>query len=260
MDLYTIFPALSGLTIMGYIFYINSDPFDIDSWFLNTLSFSCIAVSIWILVIGSIGLADPDWFTINLSHKDSVIMVSVGSVGIALFILWGLWLEEVIQDCFDSIYWFFKNISNNHKRRNYDYDDHFDMSANKSPSKKYHSSYDYHVILSKSQNIDLDELELELKNKLEEIDGHKYKKGEILKSFENNGYYIIESFDFEDDAVDFRNELKEKSIKSSVCDDEWIEQLEEEFKNNKNLKANLTLKFGKNQLKYFDDEEDESKE
>lgn len=243
-----LWSLLPSLTILGFILWMIFNPLDIDNIFGKMFSYALMVGSIWMVILGAISLSNTDWFDISISNEGAISMVSIGSISLVGIIIWWLVVQMILDDFFEWVCDVFSSIGDwfrrKHYRRKYgeDYLDDDEESL---------ENYDeqFHVVLSKTQNIDLDELELLLKSSLDDADCHKYKKGEIMNSFKENGYYIIESFDFEEDANEFKQALKSSGIKSTVYDDEWIASLDSEMEENPKMKDNIKLRFGDNEYK-----------
>ncbi len=249
-----ILNILALLTVTGFIWVDFEDIFDIDNYFINKLLYMLFAGAIWMIILGSISIANTSWFIIHIPHKSCIWMIVIGILIILLFIL-AYMIYDGKFSCFNSriraTYYSIKSKRLEHKIANLSEDsNYYDSSYKSYLAASEHG--EFHVILSKTQSLDMDELEINIKEMIESVDGKKYNKGEILNSFKLNGYFIVASFDLEEEAREFKNNLRDNDIKSSVCEDSWLKSVKQEFNENKNSLITCKLRFGETEYFYID--------
>ncbi len=213
--------------------------------------------ALWMILLGSCAIDNPEWFTLDIARNGAISMVAIGSIIIFIYVF--LFIVGIVSDNtnYSNSSNSKINIENSNNTKSYldkNYND--DLPKTKIikvggsklsiHSKNYVSDWTSkqtisHVVLSKYQDMSLEDLELTIRDHIIDIDGPKYNKNDLIESFKTNCYFIVGSFDNNKYAREFRDELKKHGVKTSVCDDEWINSIKVEFIESKNP---IKLKFG----------------
>ncbi len=233
--------------------------------------------SLWMILLGSCAIDGPEWFELDINEGGAISMVVIGVIILVLYII-----LFIVDSCYEDEYSYVSNAQVNikdtdikdadeeQKYWNTRYDATYpetkivkvNSTQNKVSiySKKYVPDLTakkqsiFHVLLSKNQDISLEDLEFIIRDCIIGIDGPKYHKSDLIKSFKINGYFIIGSFDNDYYAREYRDNLKKHGIKSTVCDDEWVKSIKEEFDEYKNP---IKLKFGDDTFEFQNNKNDE---